>query len=323
MRVAGAVGRGRGGRAHAGTWHGGSGSGSFWAPCSHLARGVGPFEPMPHVVRPSRGQWQEVVHNLRSGACVWAGGVDRLPPWTRTHIRPSRPGPAGPAAGRSGRAGRSRWTGWPPRTWTGSPTRSWPSGSWCCGGWLDRLDGQWLKELAGRRRPRRRRGRSTASRSGSTAGWLRQPAAAERPGRPASAVRTARALFRGPLTETAQALCRRGDLGRPCPGARRRHPRPARPRHRRGRTGPGRGGPPAGPASAAAAARPPAPGRRPRRRRPRPANDAMAAAGCGWPRPSRAWSPCDGLLEPEAGQTLLAALEPLARPADAARHPQR
>ena len=31
----------------------------------------------------------------------------------------------------------------------------------------------------------------------------------------------------------------------------------------------------------------------------------------------------DGLLEPEAGQTLLAALEPLARPADAARRPQR
>ena len=30
-----------------------------------------------------------------------------------------------------------------------------------------------------------------------------------------------------------------------------------------------------------------------------------------------------GLLEPEAGQTLLAALEPLARPADADRRPQR
>ena len=30
----------------------------------------------------------------------------------------------------------------------------------------------------------------------------------------------------------------------------------------------------------------------------------------------------DGLLEAEAGQTVLAALEPLARPADAARHPQ-
>ena len=31
----------------------------------------------------------------------------------------------------------------------------------------------------------------------------------------------------------------------------------------------------------------------------------------------------DGLLEAEAGQIVLAALEPLARPADAARHPQR
>ena len=30
-----------------------------------------------------------------------------------------------------------------------------------------------------------------------------------------------------------------------------------------------------------------------------------------------------GLLEAEAGQIVLAALEPLARPADAARHPQR
>ena len=30
-----------------------------------------------------------------------------------------------------------------------------------------------------------------------------------------------------------------------------------------------------------------------------------------------------GLLDPEAGQTLLAALEPLARPTDAARQPQR
>ena len=39
--------------------------------------------------------------------------------------------------------------------------------------------------------------------------------------------------------------------------------------------------------------------------------------GCGWPRPLTAWSPSMGCLEPEAGQTLLAALEPLARPADA------
>jgi hypothetical protein len=44
----------------------------------------------------------------------------------------------------------------------------------------------------------------------------------------------------------------------------------------------------------------------------------MRGAGCGWPRPWRAWSPWTALLEPEAGQTLLAALEPLARPASAA-----
>jgi hypothetical protein len=43
----------------------------------------------------------------------------------------------------------------------------------------------------------------------------------------------------------------------------------------------------------------------------------MPAGACGWPRPFEGMVAVDALLEPEAGQTLLAALEPLARPADA------
>jgi hypothetical protein len=42
----------------------------------------------------------------------------------------------------------------------------------------------------------------------------------------------------------------------------------------------------------------------------------MAAGGCGWPDLGGLVA-IDGLLEPEAGQTVLAALEPLARPTDA------
>jgi Domain of unknown function (DUF222) len=69
---------------------------------------------------------------------------------------------------------------------------------------VDRLEGQWLRELAGVD------GRSAAgaeqdAEAESTAGWLR---ARLRAGRPQASrwVRTARALFRGPLTGTGQAL---------------------------------------------------------------------------------------------------------------------
>ena len=62
---------------------------------------------------------------------------------------------------------------------------------------VDRLEGHWLKELAGRGRPRRRRGRA------GPAGRVdrRLAAAPAAPGRRRGhgAVRTARALFRGPL----------------------------------------------------------------------------------------------------------------------------
>src|SRR5918993_245428 len=69
---------------------------------------------------------------------------------------------------------------------------------------LDRLEGQWLHQLAAVD-GRGAAGAEQGQQVGSTAAWLR--------GRlrlgastASSAVRTARALFRGPLTETARAL---------------------------------------------------------------------------------------------------------------------
>ena len=70
---------------------------------------------------------------------------------------------------------------------------------------LDGLEGQWLNELAGVD-ARGAAGAETGQVYGSTAAWLRgrlRLGAAEA----SSAVRTARALFRGPLAATGQALC--------------------------------------------------------------------------------------------------------------------
>jgi Domain of unknown function (DUF222) len=69
---------------------------------------------------------------------------------------------------------------------------------------LDRLEGHWLRELAGVD-ARGAAGAEHDLQAGSTAGWLR---ARLRMGAGAAhgCVRTARALFRGPLTATAQAL---------------------------------------------------------------------------------------------------------------------
>jgi hypothetical protein len=69
---------------------------------------------------------------------------------------------------------------------------------------VDRLEGQWLNELAGVD-ARGAAGAELGQQVGSTAGWLR---ARLRLGARAAAgsVRTARALFGGPLTGTAQAL---------------------------------------------------------------------------------------------------------------------
>src|SRR5918993_3073946 len=72
-------------------------------------------------------------------------------------------------------------------------------------GLVDRLEGQWLKELAtvdGRGAA----GAEQGQQAGSTAAWLRNRLRLGT-GTASSAVRTARALFRGPLTATAQAVC--------------------------------------------------------------------------------------------------------------------
>ena len=69
---------------------------------------------------------------------------------------------------------------------------------------LDRLEGHWLRELAGVD-ARGAAGAEHDLQAGSTAGWLR-PRLRLGAGAAHHSVRTARALFRGPLTATAQAL---------------------------------------------------------------------------------------------------------------------
>ncbi|HYN17092.1 MAG TPA: DUF222 domain-containing protein, partial [Actinomycetes bacterium] len=72
-------------------------------------------------------------------------------------------------------------------------------------GLRDRLDGQWLKELAGVD-ARGAAGAEDGLQVGSTAAWLRNRLhLSDRAA--SSAVRTARALFRGPLPATAKAVC--------------------------------------------------------------------------------------------------------------------
>ncbi|HYN17636.1 MAG TPA: DUF222 domain-containing protein, partial [Actinomycetes bacterium] len=69
---------------------------------------------------------------------------------------------------------------------------------------LDRMEGVWLQQLAtvdGRGAA----GADQDQQVGSTAGWLRNRLRLGA-GAASSAVRTARALFRGPLVETGQAL---------------------------------------------------------------------------------------------------------------------
>jgi len=179
---------------------------------------------------------------------------------------------------------------------------------------VDRLEGQWLKELAGVD-ARGAAGAEQDQQLGSTAAWLRTRLRLGA-GAAASCVRTARALFRGPLAATADALTG-GDIS----VAHARvlaHGTRDLPDQVVTETEPvlveaaGRLDPPrlrrvlghlqlvADPDSADARAE-----RRHQRRGVwlAPTWDGMVAV--------------DGLLEPEAGQSLLAALEPLARPADA------
>jgi Domain of unknown function (DUF222)/HNH endonuclease len=241
-------------------------------------------------------------------------GVGRFPPWTRTRIRP--PPPSEPAdrppddlaalAAALDRLAAQDLDRLP------DPARA--ERVLVLRRLVDRHEGQWLKELAGVD-AHGAAGAEHDQQVGSTAGWLRTRLRLS-PGSAASSVRTARAVFRGPLPQTAAALTTgelssahaavvasgthdlpdhvRIDADSVLVAAARRLDRP--------------GAPAGGWASAA--------GRRPRRRRRRrPAT----------PRPPRAVADptidqlvaIDGLPEPEAGQTLLTALEPLARPADA------
>src|SRR5918994_177563 len=179
---------------------------------------------------------------------------------------------------------------------------------------LDRLEGHWLKELAGVD-ALGAAGTEAGQQVGSTAAWLRNRLHLGT-GTASSAVWTARALFRGPLTATAQAVCD-GELspahaqvlatGTHClpehvtveaepvlvQAARRLDP--GRLRRLLGHL--------------LQLADPDSADRDRERRHARrglwlaPTFDGMVAL--------------DRLLEPEAGQTLLAALELLARPADA------
>ena len=179
---------------------------------------------------------------------------------------------------------------------------------------MDRLEGQWLKDLASVD-ARGAAGAEQGQEFGSTAGWLRNRLhLSDRAA--TSAVRTARALFRGPLTETAQAVCD-GELSvahaqvlasgthslpdhvtveaEPVLVEAARRLDPTRLRRLLGHL--------------LQVADPDGADRDRERRHQRrglwlaPTFEGMVAV--------------DGLLEPEAGQTLLAALEPLARPADA------
>ena len=151
--------------------------------------------------------------------------------------------------------------------------------------------------------------------AGSTAGWLRARLRMGA-GAAASLVRTARALYRGPLTGTAQALAERRALPGPRPGAGRRHPRP--PDHLAAE---------AEPVLVEAARRLDPPRLRRVVAHLRLVADPEGADGQAERRYGRrgvwlaaTWEgmvAVNGLLDPEAGQTLLAALEPLARPTDA------
>src|ERR671913_1918688 len=85
---------------------------------------------------------------------------------------------------------------------------------------LDRLEGLWLKELAGVD-GRGAAGAEADQQAGSTAAWLRNRLHLGA-GTAASAVRTARALFRGSVDRHRPGPDWWGAVGRPRPGARRR-----------------------------------------------------------------------------------------------------
>ena len=178
----------------------------------------------------------------------------------------------------------------------------------------DRQEGLWLGELAAVD-ARGAAGAEEGTQAGSTAGWLRHRLRMGA-GAAASAVRTARALFRGPLTATAQALAA-GELS-PAHAQVLAHGTHDLPDHLAAE---------AEPVLVEAARRLDPPRLRRVVGHLLAAADPDGAEGQAERRHGRrglwvasTWEgmvALQGLLEPEAGQILLAALEPLARPADA------
>jgi Domain of unknown function (DUF222)/HNH endonuclease len=181
-------------------------------------------------------------------------------------------------------------------------------------GLMDRIEGQWLAELAAVD-ARGAAGAEDGVQGGSTAGWLRRRLRMSA-GAATSLVRTARALYRGPLTGTAQALA----SGAISPAhatvlAASTHHLPAQVTAD------------AEPVLLAAARRLDPPRLRQAVAHLRLVADPEGADAQAERRHqqrgvwlSATWEGMvgvNGLLDPEAGQTLLAALEPLARPANA------
>ena len=179
---------------------------------------------------------------------------------------------------------------------------------------VGRLEGHWLQQLAAVE-SRGAAGAELGQQVGSTAGWLRTRLRLGA-STAASLVRTARELFRGPLTATAEAL-----VGGEISVAH------ARVLAHGTQDLPERVTAEAEPVLVAAACRQDPP--RPRRVQGHlvlvadpEAADRQSELRHGrrglWLAPTlEGMVAVDGLLEPEAGQSLLAALEPLARPADA------
>jgi hypothetical protein len=179
---------------------------------------------------------------------------------------------------------------------------------------LDRLEGHWLKELAAVD-ARGAAGADQGIQVGSTAAWLRGRLRLGA-GAAASLVRTARALFAGPLTATAQALCD-GEISMAHASA-LAHGTNELPAHTAAE---------AEPVLVAAARRLDPPRLRRVLGHLQLVADPQGDAGQAerrhgrrglWLAPTfEGMVALQGLLEPEAGQTLLAALDPLTRPRDA------
>jgi hypothetical protein len=181
-------------------------------------------------------------------------------------------------------------------------------------GLVDRLEGQWLRELAAVD-ARGAAGADQGTQAPSTASWLRGRLRLGA-GAAASAVRTARALFRGPLTRTAQALCA-GEISAAHASALAHgtHDLPTQVAAE------------AEPVLVAAARRLDPPRLRRAVAHLRHATDPEGADQQAERRHGRrglwlapTWEgmiALQGLLEPEAGHLLVAALEPLARPSGA------